>query len=151
MLIMDVDGVLTDGGIYYGSAGEELKKFHVHDGYGALKLKRAGVRLGIITGRVSRMVERRASELGFDAVHQNLENKLEAYEAIRAKFGLRDEEIAYIGDDDPDIPVLERVGFSAAPANAMASVLRKVDYVCKATGGSGVMREVAELILRYRR
>lgn len=147
---MDVDGVLTDGGIYYGARGEELKKFNVHDGYGALKLRRAGISLGVITGRVSPMVERRATELGFEEMHQNLENKLEAYESILAKHGLQDHEVAYIGDDDPDIPVLKRVGFSAAPANAMRSVKNVVDYVCKAPGGAGVMREVAELLLKSR-
>ncbi len=148
MLLMDVDGVLTDGGIYYGNDGEELKRFHVHDGYGVMKLKRSGFLVGIITGRVSRIVQRRAGELGYDDVHQNLDDKMSAYEAILRRHGLEDREVAYIGDDEPDIPVLKRVGFSAAPANALPSVRRVVHYVCRRRGGDGAVREVIDMILR---
>lgn len=148
MLILDVDGVLTDGGIYYTANGDEMKRFHIHDGYGMLKLRRAGISAAILTGRVSSIVERRARDLGISEVHQNLENKLEIYEMLKAKYGLTDREVAYIGDDEFDLPVLERVGFSAAPANAMESVKKKVHYVCSKNGGEGAVREVIELLLK---
>jgi 3-deoxy-D-manno-octulosonate 8-phosphate phosphatase (KDO 8-P phosphatase) len=148
LLLLDVDGVMTDGGIYYGESGEEFKKFNVQDGHGIVRLQKRGVRVGIITGRFSRLVERRARELGISDVYQNLENKGEAYEAVSTKLGLTDAEVAYIGDDEPDLAVLERVGFSAAPANAVASVRRAVHYVCKRSGGNGAVREIVDLILK---
>lgn len=148
LLLLDVDGVMTDGGVYYGESGEELKKFNIQDGYGIVKLQRAGVAVGIITGRVSKIVQRRADELGIKEVHQNLENKLDAYERIKAKMNLNDNEVAYIGDDEFDMPVLRSVGFSAAPANGLDAVSKSVDYVCKRRGGEGAVREVVELILR---
>ncbi|MCX7984087.1 MAG: HAD-IIIA family hydrolase [Bacteroidetes bacterium] len=151
MLILDVDGVLTDGGIYYSTSGDEMKRFHIHDGYGMLKLRRAGIAAAILTGRVSSIVERRAHDLGISEVHQNLENKLEVYEMLKQKYSLTDQEIAYIGDDEFDLPVLERVGFSAAPANAMERVKERVHYVCSKNGGEGAVREVIELILSVKK
>ncbi|MEK6756789.1 MAG: HAD-IIIA family hydrolase [Bacteroidota bacterium] len=148
LLLLDVDGVLTDGGIYYSASGEELKKFHTQDGYGIVKLRQAGIRAGIITGKVSTIVARRAEELGIEEVYQNLDNKLSAYEQIKSKLNVVDAQVAYIGDDEFDLPVLERVGFSAAPADAVDSVRRTVDYVCKRKGGAGAVREVIELLLR---
>lgn len=147
LLLLDVDGVMTDGGVYYGESGEELKKFNIQDGYGIVKLQQAGVAVGIITGRVSKIVQRRAEELGIKEVHQNLENKLEAYERIKVKMNLNNSEIGYIGDDVPDLPVLQIVGFSAAPADGLDNVRKSVDYVCKRRGGEGAVREVIELIL----
>ncbi|MBI3579661.1 MAG: HAD hydrolase family protein [Ignavibacteriales bacterium] len=139
---------MTDGGVYYGESGEELKKFNIQDGYGIVKLQRAGIAVGIITGRVSKIVQRRADELGIKEVYQNLENKLDAYERVKAKLNLNDNEVAYIGDDEFDMPVLRNVGFSAAPANGLDAVNKSVDYVCKRRGGDGAVREVVELILR---
>lgn len=150
-LILDVDGVLTDGGIYYSNNGDEFKKFNIHDGYGMLKLRRAGIPAAILTGRISNIVERRARDLGISEVHQNLDNKLEVYEMLKEKYNLRDIHIAYIGDDEFDLPVLERVGFSAAPANAMESVKKRVHYVCKKNGGEGAVREIIELILKHKK
>lgn len=150
-LILDVDGVLTDGGIYYSNNGDEFKKFNIHDGYGMLKLRRAGLSAAILTGRISNIVERRARDLGISEVHQNLDNKLEVYEMLKEKYGLRDAHIAYIGDDEFDLPVLERVGFSAAPANALESVKKRVHYVCKKNGGDGAVREIIELILKQKK
>ncbi len=147
LLLLDVDGVMTDGGVYYGESGEEMKKFNTQDGYGIVQLQRRGVKIGILTGRFSRVVERRAHELGISEVYQNMENKGEAYSAIKARLEMSDGEIAYIGDDDPDLPVLKQVGFSAAPANAVSRVRNAVDYVCKRTGGNGAVREVIDLIL----
>jgi 3-deoxy-D-manno-octulosonate 8-phosphate phosphatase (KDO 8-P phosphatase) len=151
MLLLDVDGVMTDGSIYFSESGDELKRFNIQDGYGIVKLRASGVNVGIITGRVSNLVKRRADELGITEVYQNLDNKVEAYEQIKAKHGLEDREIAYIGDDEPDLPVLTRVGFSAAPADAVPTVRKKVHYVCRRKGGSGAVREVVELILSERK
>lgn len=150
LLLLDVDGVMTDGGVYYGESGEEMKKFNSQDGYGIVQLQRRGVKIGIITGRFSRLVERRARELGISEVYQNMENKAEAYAAIKERLNLRDNEIAYIGDDEPDLPVLKQVGFPAAPANAVPVVRKAVEYVCRRSGGSGAVREVIDLILAAR-
>jgi 3-deoxy-D-manno-octulosonate 8-phosphate phosphatase (KDO 8-P phosphatase) len=147
LLLLDVDGVMTDGGIYYSNSGDEMKKFNIQDGYGIVKLQRTGIKVGIITGRISKIVARRAEELGIKEVYQNLDNKLEVYESIKKKLNLSDAEIAYIGDDEFDIPVLERVGFSAAPINAVAQVKKKIEYTCKHGGGEGAVREVIDMIL----
>lgn len=147
-LLLDVDGVMTDGGIYLSNSGDEFKKFNIQDGYGITKLRRAGFKIGIITGRVSNIVTKRAEELGITEVRQNLENKLETYEHIKAKWKLSDEEVAYIGDDEFDLPVLERVGFSASPSDAVPSVKKRVHFVCTRSGGNGAVREVIDLILK---
>ncbi len=148
LLLLDVDGVMTDGGIYLSNSGEEMKKFNIQDGYGITKLQRAGIKVGIITGRISKIVTKRAEELGITEVHQNLENKLETYEHIKAKWKLSDEEVAYIGDDEFDLPVLERVGFSAAPINAVPRVKKLVHFISTRSGGNGAVREVIDLILQ---
>jgi 3-deoxy-D-manno-octulosonate 8-phosphate phosphatase (KDO 8-P phosphatase) len=147
LLLLDVDGVMTDGGVYYSEQGEEAKKFNVQDGYGIVALQKAGVAVGILTGRVSRIVQHRAEELGIKEVHQNLERKFDAYSALKTRLGLQDRNIAFVGDDLPDLPVLEAVGFSAAPQDAVDRVKRNVDYVCKRRGGEGAVREVIDLIL----
>jgi 3-deoxy-D-manno-octulosonate 8-phosphate phosphatase (KDO 8-P phosphatase) len=148
LLLLDVDGVMTDGSIYYSNSGDEFKKFNIQDGYGISKLRRAGINTGIITGRISNLVARRAEELGIKEIYQNLENKLEAYESIKKKFNYSDADIAYIGDDEFDLAVLERVGFSAAPSDAVPAVKKQVHYVCKLGGGKGAVREVIEMILQ---
>jgi len=147
LLLLDVDGVMTDGGIYYTNSGNEMKKFNIQDGYGIVKLQRAGIKVGIITGRVSKIVQKRAEELGITEVYQNFEHKLEVYESIKQKLNLTDAEISYIGDDEFDLPVLERVGFSAAPADAVHLVKKRVQYICKRNGGNGAVREIIDLIL----
>ena len=150
-LLLDVDGVMTDGGIYYSTSGEELKKFNIKDGYGIVKLQQAGIRIGILTGRMSNIVARRAADLGITEVHQNLENKLGTYQSIISRLQLLDSEVAYIGDDEFDLEVLKRVGFSAAPADAMPEVKKIVHYVCYSTGGNGAVREVINFILSKRK
>lgn len=151
LLLLDVDGVLTDGGVYYSEDGDEMKKFNIQDGYGIVRVQRAGIVVGIITGRVSSIVTRRARELGITHIRQNMEDKVSAYEDILTSQGVTDAETAYIGDDEPDLPVLKRAGFSAAPADAVDAVRRSVSYVCKREGGRGAVREVIDLILRSRR
>lgn len=148
LLLLDVDGVMTDGGIYYSNSGDEFKKFNIQDGYGITKLRRTGINIGIITGRISNLVARRAEELGITEIYQNLEDKLVAYESIKKKFSLTDSDIAYIGDDEFDLPVLEVVGFSASPADAVHAVKKCVDYICKHGGGNGAVREIIEMILQ---
>lgn len=147
LLLLDVDGVMTDGGLYYSGRGEQLKKFNVKDGYGIVKLRKFGIPVGIITGRVSKITKRRAEELGISELRQNLHDKLDAYNGIKKRFGLKDAEVAYIGDDEPDLSVLKRVGFSAAPADAVSSVLKIVHYTCKRAGGQGAVREVIDMIV----
>ena len=139
---------MTDGGIYFSERGDELKKFNTQDGYGIAKLRKQGVTIGIVSGRSSGTVARRAQELGITEVYQNVENKLDAYEGIKKKLDLRDEAVAYVGDDEPDIPILDKVGFAACPANAAATVRRRADFVCKNRGGEGAVREVVDLILQ---
>ena len=148
LLLLDVDGVMTDGGVYFSELGDEMKKFNIQDGYGLVRLQRAGVAVGIITGRVSKLVQRRAYELGIQEVYQNLENKLEAYDQIKKKMNLKDHQVAYMGDDEPDLPVIGLAAFSAAPADAVDSVKKSVDYICKRKGGEGAVREVVDLILK---
>ena len=147
LILMDVDGVLTDGEIIYSSDGSEIKKFHVQDGMGITLARMAGLKTGIITGRISEMVKRRAEELKFDVVSQGSFNKLPQYEQIKQQFNLKDEEIAYIGDDLLDMSILMRVGFSAAVANARDEVKAICDYVTVAQGGQGAVREVIDKIL----
>jgi 3-deoxy-D-manno-octulosonate 8-phosphate phosphatase (KDO 8-P phosphatase) len=151
LLLLDVDGVMTDGGIYYSDSGDEVKRFHVQDGFGISKLQKAGIQVGIITGRSSKVVEKRAEELGITELYQNVEDKIDAYRSIKKKFALTDQNIAYIGDDEFDLAVLKCVGFAAAPADAVPLVKKHVQYICTRGGGNGAVREVIDLILKNRR
>jgi len=148
LLLLDVDGVMTDGRIVYTSDGVEQKFFDAHDGYGFTLAIRHGLKLGIISGRSSPMVTKRAAEFMIDEVHQDVPDKLEVYNAIKKKYRLSDNEIAYIGDDLMDLPILQCVGFSAAPSDGIEDVFSSVDYVCKNGGGRGCVREVIDLILK---
>lgn len=152
LLLMDVDGVLTDGRIYLQSLPDgtatEMKVFSAYDGAG-LKLARAGgLRTGVITGRESAATTRRAKEVDMEFVVQGRGEKLSAFEEILRAAKLRAEEVAYIGDDLPDLPVLTRVGLGIAVANAVPEVKRTAHYVTKASGGNGAAREVVELLLK---
>lgn len=148
LLLLDVDGVLTDGGITLSDGGEQSKTFHVRDGHGLKLLQRIGVQVGIITGRSSQVVELRAAELGISLVYQGVKNKLEPYQEILAAQGLSDRQIAYVGDDIVDLPILRRVGFAATVADADAEVLERVDFISRYGGGRGAVREICELIIR---
>ena len=143
----DVDGVLTDGGLYYSDSGEQTKKFNVWDGLGLVLLKHAGLVTAIITMDDTPLVKIRSAKLGITELHQGVRDKLAVLNELASKYGIKLEEIAYVGDDVPDLPALRAVGFSAAPANAREPVRKKVRYVCKAKGGEGAVREVADLIL----
>lgn len=148
MLILDVDGVMTDGGIIMDSQGNELKKFNVRDGHGIKVIQRYGIKVAILTGRKSKVVEYRAKDLDIKDVYQKVFNKKEVFEKILVKHKLSANEVAYMGDDIIDIPVLKRVGFSAAVADAVDVVKKSVDYIAKNRGGNGAVREICEMILK---
>jgi 3-deoxy-D-manno-octulosonate 8-phosphate phosphatase (KDO 8-P phosphatase) len=148
LLLLDVDGVLTDGRITYDDQGRETKSFDVKDGHGIKLLMRAGIKVGIITGRRSPIVEHRAQELGISIVYQGALDKRVPYEAILAEQGLTDEQVAYVGDDLIDLPILHRVGFSAAVADAVDEVKAAVHYVARRRGGRGAVREICDHILK---
>ncbi len=148
LLILDVDGVMTDGGITVASDGSETKTFHVRDGHGIKLLQRAGVEVAIISGRRSRVVEHRAAELGISLVFQGALDKRVALDEVIALRGLAPEEIAYLGDDVVDLPVLRRVGLAMAVADGVEELAPYMHYVTRTGGGRGAVREVAELILK---
>ena len=147
LAVFDVDGVLTDGRLYYGAGGEELKVFHVHDGQGLKRLQAAGVTLAVISGRDSAAVTRRMQDLGVEHVFQGDEHKLPIFERLLKKLGLTAEQCACVGDDLPDLPLLQRAGLAVAVANAQAPVKEAAHYVTTAWGGRGAAREVCDLIL----
>ena len=148
LLIMDVDGVMTDGKIIMDDAGHEIKNFNVRDGHGIKLLQRYGIPVAILTGRQSKVVAHRASDLEIKDVHQKVFNKKEVFEEILKQHKLSPDEAAFIGDDIVDIPVLKRVGFSVAVADADDMVKKSVDYIAKNKGGHGAVREVCEMILQ---
>jgi len=148
LLILDVDGVLTDGKIIYNDRGEEIKAFHVRDGHGLKLLMRAGIGIALITGRKSKVVLHRARDLGIKNVYQRVTNKIEVYEKILKGKNLKDENVGFVGDDLVDIPVLKRVGFSAAVGDAIPEVREVADYVASKKGGEGAVREICELLLK---
>jgi len=150
LLLLDVDGVLTDGTITYTHDGGESKGFNTQDGFGLRILQDAGVEVGLITARTSEAVRRRAEDLKLRYVFQGSGRKNEVFDKILLESGLRPHQAAYMGDDWLDLPLLGRVGLAAAPANAVAEVQQRVHYVTEARGGRGAVRELCELILEAR-
>lgn len=152
VLLMDVDGVLTDGHVVLQSfpdgSAYEAKVFHSQDGAGLKLARDAGLRTGVITGRESAAVKRRATETGMEFVYQGYREKIEAYEAIVAAAGVTEQEIAYVGDDLPDLPVLRRVGLAIAVSNAVDEVRRAAHHTTQRSGGDAGVREVIEGILK---
>lgn len=148
LLLLDVDGVMTDGRIIYDDRGTETKAFDVKDGHGLKLLQRAGIRVGIITGRQSAVVERRAAELGIELVYQGAKDKMLPFLEILHKTGLTAEQVAYVGDDLPDLPILRRVGFAATVADAIEEIKPHVHYVTERRGGRGAVREICDLLLK---
>jgi 3-deoxy-D-manno-octulosonate 8-phosphate phosphatase (KDO 8-P phosphatase) len=148
MILMDVDGVLTDGSIIWDDQGVQSKVFNVKDGFGIHWIRKLGIKTGIITGKTSDIVLHRARELDLDEVHQGEIQKLPVYEKIKVKYGFSDQQIAYVGDDILDLPLLLQVGFSAAPADAHSEILKRVDFVSQYSGGRGAVREIIELIIK---
>lgn len=148
LLLLDVDGVLTDGGIVMNDRGEEIKRFDVRDGHGIRLLSRAGIQIGLITGRNSKVLSHRARDLGIRMVYQRAYDKLDIYNKIKRKNGFKDHEIAYVGDDIVDLPILSKVGLALTVRDCWAELKREVDYVARGKGGRGAVREIIELILK---
>ena len=148
LLLLDVDGVLTDGRIILDDRGVETKHFDVRDGQGIVSLMRAGIEVGLITARNSKAVRYRAKELGLRIVRQGIQNKATTYGEIRRQSGLADTQIAYIGDDIGDVEILRRVGLAVTVKDGWEEIFRSVDYVTERPGGRGAVREVAELLLK---
>jgi 3-deoxy-D-manno-octulosonate 8-phosphate phosphatase (KDO 8-P phosphatase) len=146
----DVDGVLTDAGMYYSESGDEWKKFNTRDGMGIKLLQKAGVLTAIVTQERTRLVARRAEKLAIPELHQGVMDKLSVIREMATRHGISLRQVAYIGDDVNDIEALKAVGLSASPADGLPQVLEVVDYVCRLKGGEGAVRELAEMILQSR-
>lgn len=150
VFIMDVDGVLTGGGIYLGSQEIELKRFHVHDGMGITLLRTAGIRIGILTGRTSEAVTIRSKELEIDMVYQGSQNKLKGYTYLKERYKFEDREVLYVGDDIQDIPILKRVAIPVCVMDADDEAKRYAVYVTQSKAGVGAIREIANWFLKNR-
>lgn len=148
--VLDVDGVLTDGRLYYFEDGSEAKVMHVRDGLGLQLVRAAGLGVAIISGRASPIIERRAAELGIEIVLQGIKDKVAAFDEVLTQLGVTDDLVAYIGDDLPDLPLLSRAGLSFAPADAASEVRTSVDVVLRSNGGHGAVREACERLLKSR-
>ena len=143
----DVDGVLTDAGMYYAESGDEWKKFNTRDGMGIKLLQRAGIITAIVTQERTKLVARRAEKLAIPELHQGVMDKLLLVSEMAVRHGLTLSQVAYIGDDINDLETLKAVGFSATPADGMPQVAAAVDYICQKKGGEGAVREIIEMIL----
>ena len=147
LVIFDVDGVLTDGSLFLGDDGQEYKAFHSQDGHGIKMLQKHGVRCAIITGRTSRVVEHRMRNLGIELVYQGQHNKLEGFADLLERVGLAPEQVAYVGDDVVDLPVMRKVGLAIAVQDAHPWVLQHAHWQTPRGGGRGAARDVCELLL----
>jgi 3-deoxy-D-manno-octulosonate 8-phosphate phosphatase (KDO 8-P phosphatase) len=148
LILLDVDGVLTDGAVVVYGDGSESKRFHIRDGIALVWAQRAGITVGLLSARQSPTTARRAAQLGITLIHQGVASKLATYDQIVGDMVLRDDQVAYMGDDIVDLAVLGRAGLSAAPADAVEEVRSRVDFVSAHGGGDGAVRELVELILR---
>ena len=150
LLICDVDGVFSDGLVYMGNQGEELKTFHTRDGYGVKSLMNAGIEIAIITGRQSQIVENRMTALGIKLIYQGQDDKVKAYQDICDKLNIAPEHTGYIGDDLIDWPVMEKVALKVCVADGHPLLVQRANYVTNIKGGHGAVREVCDLILQAR-
>lgn len=148
IIILDVDGTLTDSKLYIGNQGEELKAFNVKDGLGIVAAIKSGIKVILITGKTSKIVEQRATELGISEIHQGISDKTSIIKNLCSKYNVLSSEIAYMGDDLNDYSALSFCGFSGCPADAASDILDLVDFVSDKNGGEGAVREFIELILR---
>ena len=151
LLVLDVDGVLTDGGLYYGPSGEGMKRFHVQDGLAMVEARRAGLALAVVSARVSAPVTRRLEELGVTEIHQGAPDKKAAVEELMTRLGLERTQVAVMGDDLNDLPPMRRAGLALAPRNAVREVREAAHWVSRRPGGAGAVREALELLLRSRK
>ena len=150
LFAVDVDGVMTDGGMYYGESGEEIKKFHTRDGMGLKLLQAEGLITAFITRENTKLVARRGARLGIPEIHQGVHDKLLMLQTLVNKYDLELQQAAYMGDDVNDLAALRAVGFSGAPADCMEPVKGVVHYICRLKGGEGAVREIVDLILTAR-
>ena len=146
LLGLDVDGVLTDGSISYTENGHEIKTFNSKDGQGIVMLTKLGINVAIITARTSTIVQRRANDLGIQYIYQGIKNKLEKLDELRKILGINYDEIAYMGDDLPDLPILQQVGIKACPNDAVEEVKKICNFIARNNGGRGAVRELTDLI-----
>ncbi|MBC8022904.1 MAG: HAD-IIIA family hydrolase [Burkholderiales bacterium] len=151
LAVFDVDGVMTDGTLYIGADGEAFKAFNILDGHGVKMLQAAGVAVAIISGRSSRAVEHRAKELGISRVAQGVGDKVAVFEKLAAELGIAHDACAFVGDDLPDLAVMQRCGLAVAVANAVDAVKAAAHYVTSASGGRGAVREFCDLVIEARR
>lgn len=149
LVIMDVDGVLTDGSIIYTSSGEEVKVFFVRDGMGITRLHAAGIKTAVISSRPSEAVQKRCEELGIQDVYLNIKDKRTAFETLLSQYGLKPEQAAFMGDDLVDLPVMKMAGLAACPADAVYEVASISHFISQYPGGKGAVRELAEFILTH--
>lgn len=147
LLLLDVDGVLTDGRVIIGNYGDEIKRFDIKDGLGVVFMRRCGIKCAIITAQSSKIVKIRAKQLGIEKIYQN-HYKIKSLKDIKARFGVKEDEICFIGDDLIDIPILKRIGLAVSVPNAVSETKEVAHYVTKKPGGAGAVREVCEMILK---
>lgn len=150
LLVFDVDGVLTDGRLHYGPGGEGKKVFHVQDGFALVAAQRAGLKVAVLSSRASPAVSSRMADLGIQEIHQGVEDKAEFFTTLLRRLGLTPEQVAYMGDDLPDVRLLTAVGLALAPADAVPEVRRVAHWVSRRPGGAGAVRDAVEAILRAR-
>ena len=150
LLILDVDGVLTDGKIWLLPDGDETKCFHIQDGLGITHIQKAGIQVAVISGRNSKIVQRRMHELNVAHVFQGVDDKLPVFQTLLKKLNITAKQAAYVGDDFPDIPILKKVGLSIAVNNAVNDVKHLCDWHTHKSGGEGAVREVCDLLLKVR-
>ena len=150
LLLFDVDGILTDGGLYVGEGGELMKRFHIHDGAGIVMAQRMGFLVGLLSGHSSMATQARAAALGIQICHVGVKDKLTAFNEILASSDLQAEECLFMGDDFQDLPVLSSAGVSVSVCDAREEVRSRVDFVTERRGGQGAVREVIDIILRQR-
>lgn len=150
LIITDIDGVWTDGGLYYTADGMVMKKFYVRDGMGVVLFRNAGLEVAIISGDDSEIIKTRARKLRIELCYTGIEHKTISLNEIMQKRNLKKENIAYIGDDVNDLEILPFVGLSACPCDACDEMLESVDYICKKPGGKGAFREIVDMVLKYK-
>ena len=148
LLVLDVDGVLTDGRIILDHEGQEIKIFNVLDGFGIVLFKRLGYKTAIISARCAKAVTARAADLGVDKIYQDANPKIQAYQQLLKELDLNDEDVCFVGDDLPDLAILKRAGFAASVPNARPEIKREAHYITKKEAGHGAVREIVELILK---
>lgn len=148
LLVLDVDGILTTGALYYLSDGTDMRGFHIHDGLGIQLLQKTGVTVAVISGKHSEAVVRRLAELKIEHTYLGHDDKIPAYEELKTKLSLNDDQVAYMGDDLPDLPLLRRAGLAITVPNAVEIIQQHADYITKTKGGKGAVREACEFIMK---